>query len=72
MNEVKTVFGNDFLEGWDVEEHKGMCKLLGLIECSDSIMDARKVFLESAWRKRCKKIDRANQGGMQVDDHSYV
>ena len=28
MNEVKTVFGNDFFERWDIEEYKGMCKLL--------------------------------------------
>ena len=60
INEVKTVFGNDFFKRCDVEDHKGMCKLLRLIKCSDSIMDAMQVFLKIAWRKRCIKIDRAN------------
>lgn len=34
MNKVKAVFVDKFIERWHVDEHKGMCKLLCLSECS--------------------------------------
>ena len=67
MNKVKAVFGNNLFNIWDVEEVKGMWKLLWLIEYSDRIKEAMRVFLGRARRK-----DGANRGDMYADDHNYV
>ena len=62
MNKVKAVFGDDFFERWFVDKHKGMCKLLGLNECSDRILQAMKsAFGECTGRKfdaRKNNLDR--------------
>ena len=50
MNVVKAVFENYFFERWYVDEHKDMCQLLGLSDCNSKILEAVKVFFESARR----------------------
>ena len=70
MNVVKVVFGNDIFERWYVNEHKGMCQLLGLCDSNSRILEAMKVFLESAWKERGALQGRVNEMCLHGNDHN--
>ena len=57
INEVGAVFGSNFFKNWNEDEQKCMCQLLGLCDSNNRIMEAMKIFLESAWDKKlfCKE-----------------
>ena len=75
INEAMAVFGSNFFENWNEDEQKGMCQLVGLCDYCDSnngVMEAMKIFLESAWVKRAVLQGRANHLIQWASEHNNV